>query len=467
MVPHTVLHMDGNRVAEAVGWDEERVRALAPDTASHTAADRLAQQPTWSEEGAGQDAVWGACKGSGSRPYRTVVDLASGTAHCTCPSRKLPCKHALALLLRRVREPLAGVEPPEWAGTWLAERRRRAARGAGGETERPSQGSGRSDTAARRARREARIAAGAEELEQRLADLLGEGLSASERGGASWEETAARMVDAQAPGLASRVRELTSVPGSGERWPERLLSECALLHLLDRAFLATHAGSAAIPPPLAETVRSRVGLTVETARLLSEGTDRLHDRWLVLAQRDTEEERLTARRTWLRGCASGRTALLLSFRAPGRPPEPRLPCGWLLEEELVFHPGAAPLRAARGEGSAPQRPAAGGAGPPGTSPLGALRAYGEAVRADPWLERWPAVLESVVPVPPAPGSSERWQLAAESGESALPVASRAGASELWRLTAVSGGRPVKVFGECGHQGFVPYTVWSGEEVVAL
>ncbi|TXS39723.1 hypothetical protein EAO77_36040, partial [Streptomyces sp. t39] len=55
--------------------------------------------------------------------------------------------------------------------------------------------------AAARPRRAARITAGTTELEQRLADLVRGGLAAAGRSGYGlWEETAARMVDAQAPG---------------------------------------------------------------------------------------------------------------------------------------------------------------------------------------------------------------------------------------------------------------------------
>jgi SWIM zinc finger len=43
--------------------------------------------------------VWGLCAGSGKRPYQTVVDLTGPAYKCSCPSRKFPCKHALALLL--------------------------------------------------------------------------------------------------------------------------------------------------------------------------------------------------------------------------------------------------------------------------------------------------------------------------------------------------------------------------------
>ncbi len=63
------------------------------------------------------------------------------------------------------------------------------------------------------------------------------------------------MVDAQAPGLAGRARELAAIPGSGPGWPVRLLEESALTHLLDRAWLAVDR----LPDPLAATVRTRVG----------------------------------------------------------------------------------------------------------------------------------------------------------------------------------------------------------------
>ncbi|CAM5639459.1 hypothetical protein SVIOM342S_06904 [Streptomyces violaceorubidus] len=88
------------------------------------------------------------------------------------------------------------------------------------------------EAARRRAERRAeRITAGATELEQRLADLLRAGLAGAERTGHGlWEETAARMVDAQAPELAlAPVRELGAIPSSGPGWPVRLLEECTML----------------------------------------------------------------------------------------------------------------------------------------------------------------------------------------------------------------------------------------------
>src|SRR5262249_38911485 len=80
-------------------------------------------------------------------------------------------------------------------------------------------------------------------------------------GYAHWDDIAARMVDAQAPGLAERLRALASVPHSGAGWDGRLLEEYALLHLLAVAYRR----QAELPPPLRDTVRSRVGFSLRPA----------------------------------------------------------------------------------------------------------------------------------------------------------------------------------------------------------
>ncbi|MGW7789566.1 SWIM zinc finger family protein, partial [Streptomyces tricolor] len=128
---------------QGVRWTAEQVLALAPDAASRKAGSRLGAAGPWSGTGSGEGTVWGLCKGSGSRPYQTVVDLAdaAGPAYkCSCPSRKFPCKHALGLLLLWAGDDGAvpgGAQPPDWAGQWLAGRRRRAGaertRAAGGQ----------------------------------------------------------------------------------------------------------------------------------------------------------------------------------------------------------------------------------------------------------------------------------------------------------------------------------------------
>ncbi|MER6569129.1 SWIM zinc finger family protein [Streptomyces sp. NPDC001093] len=445
---------------QGVRWTAEQVLSLAPDIASRKAGGKLGTAGPWSEAGSGEGTVWGLCKGSGSRPYQTVVDLAdaAGPAYtCSCPSRKFPCKHALGLLLLWAGDDgsvPASAEPPDWAGQWLSGRRRRAESKQGPSEGGSGSGSADPEAARRRAdRRAARVTAGATELEQRLADLLRGGLAAAEQAGYGlWDETAARMVDAQAPGLAARVRELGAIPASGAGWPARLLEECALLHLLDQGWLRRDR----LPDALAATVRSRLGLPAT-----ADGAS-LRDRWLVLAQYDTADPKLTTRRIWLHGAGSDRTRLLLSYGAAGRAPELSLPVGLVLDAELSAYPGAGQFRSALGERFAPPAPAA--FRPPGTSTAEAAARYGEALRDDPWLESVPVTLGGVIPVL----DGDEWQLADADTDSALPL-TRAARSRpgLWRLVALSGGAPVTVFGECGHRGFTPLTAWpdgAGEPV---
>ncbi|MFW6694629.1 SWIM zinc finger family protein [Streptomyces sp. MAR4 CNX-425] len=463
-------------------WSTDQVWGLAPDASSRTAAGKLAAAGPWAESGAAGDLVWGLCRGSGSRPYQTAVDLQGPAYKCSCPSRKFPCKHALGLLLRwaggevpevpregRERGERGDTGPvPEWAAEWLASRREKAERTAA--TAAPAAERAPDPAAAAEARRRAeqrlqRIASGATELEQRLTDLLRDGLAAAPRG-AVWEETAARMVDAQAPGLAARVRELGSLPASGPGWPARLLAECSLTHLLDQGFLRL----SELPEPLAATVRARVGLTVDAAGLLRGGT--LRDSWLVLAQEDADDGKLVTRRIWLHGARTDRMALLLVYGAAGRAPEQSLPTGLVLDAELAYYPGAYPLRAALGTVHAGPRSPAGGADgperavPPGAGIAAAAAAYGAALAADPWLEGIPVVLADVVPVPEE--GDDGWQLAQRTGDGALPLHPAAARGPgVWQLLAVSGGGPVTVFGEFGHAGFRPLTTWSAGTAVPL
>ncbi|MFF9484648.1 SWIM zinc finger family protein [Streptomyces sp. NPDC014676] len=433
---------------QGVRWTADQVLALAPDPASRTAGSRLGTAGPWSGAGSSDEGtVWGLCEGGGSAPYRTVVDVAdaSGPAyHCSCPSRTLPCEHALGLLLlwSGGDGAVPRGEAPEWAGRWIAGRRTRTE----GKQNPGSSGSAGPEAARRRAERRAeRVTAGAVELEQRLADLLRGGLAAAEQSGDGlWEETAARMVDAQAPGLAARVRELGTLAGTGPDRPVRLLEECALLHLLGRGWLRRER----LPEGLAATVRSRIGLPAP-----ADGPA-VRDRWLVLAQYDTADSRLTTRRIWLYGTDSGRTALLLSYGAAGRAPELALPVGLVLDAELSAYPGTGQQRMALGERFAPPAPT--DVRPPGTTTARAAARYGEALRDDPWLDSVPVTLDRVIPVPDGDG----WQLADADEDAALPLTPAARSRPgLWRLVALSGGAPVRVFGECGHRGFTPLAVW--------
>jgi len=81
-----------------VEWSRERIEQLAPDAASAKAGLGLAKPAQWRTLGRSDQVIWGECQGSGANPYQVRVALANAVYRCTCPSRKQPCKHTLALL---------------------------------------------------------------------------------------------------------------------------------------------------------------------------------------------------------------------------------------------------------------------------------------------------------------------------------------------------------------------------------
>jgi hypothetical protein len=451
-------------------WSAEQVLALAPDASSVAAGRKLSAGSTWSGLGAcAQPAVvWGLCRGSGKTPYRAAVDMAGPAFSCSCPSRKFPCKHALGLLLLWAAGgvPDAG-EPVDWAQSWLDSRAERVARAQARVQARVEKiatkdaGGGPADPVAalRRAeRRRDRMAGGLAELEQWLRDQVRTGLAAAPRGGyTAFDAVAARMVDAQVPGVAAVLRRLGSVVASGEGWPGRLLEEYALLHLLAAAGRSvTAAGGDADGLPA--TLLTHLGVGVAKEEVLARPAVR--DRWAVLGLRDEVEERLSVRRVWLRGERSARMALVMSFAVAGQSLDATLLPGSAVPADLHFYPGRVQLRALVGAGHGP-------VGRPGqvtgAGLESALQAWSQALARDPWTPGWPVVVADALPV----SHGGRWWLTC--GDEALPLVGQG--ESVWTLVAVCGGRATSVLAEVVPGGVRVISVLapgpSGDETVVV
>jgi hypothetical protein len=423
-------------------WNADQVLALAPDHSVATAGRGLATVRPWRDTGCDPAAVWGLCQGSGANPYQTCVDLAEPAYRCSCPSRKFPCKHALGLLLLWSDGVVDDGDRPDWVAAWLAtrgERKRKA----------PARPTDPATTAASRARREQKVQAGLAELERWLADQVRQGIAGAGRAGyGHWDAMAARLIDSQAPALASAVRRLAGAASA----PERLLAELGLIWLVVRAYGRIDQ----LPEDLAATVRSRVGFPVATDAVLS--GPKVRDEWAVAGRRDEFDERLSVRRVWLRGTTTGRPALVLSFAAPGATLAADLIPGTAVEAELCFYPGRLPLRAlvAQRYGEPRRLDRLIGA----ATVAQALAGYAQALAAEPWLERWPFVLERVVL---ARGERGRWSVVDRDGE-ALPVDPSAG--DPWRLVAAGGGAPATLVGEWTTAGLRPLSLFTDRLVLA-
>jgi len=228
-------------VAELKGWTVEQIAAVAPSPRSVAAAEPLAESSRWSALGGDDRALWGRCRGSGAEPYDTAVDHAEVAWRCTCPSRRHPCKHALALLLLWVRGGVPESSPPESVESWIGRRDRRAASTASGadagRSESPEGASpgatgdepgvdadvptpsDRDELDRSRDERVARMMEGLVELDRWLEDRIRTGLAdpALTRYG-TWDQLAARLVDARAGALANRVRRLAGLVGASPDW---------------------------------------------------------------------------------------------------------------------------------------------------------------------------------------------------------------------------------------------------------
>lgn len=447
----------------------DSVVGLASSPAVADAARGLATPTRWRDAGRSDRAVWGSCWGRAPEPYQVAVDLAGPAFRCTCPARRSPCRHGLGLLLLAAADPdaLPTAEPPEPVTRWLAGRDRpgRAPRTA------PA------DPAAQAARAEARatrIDAGVAELERWLADLVRQGLAAARaQPYRFWDAMAARLVDAQAPGLAGRVRRLAGVAASGEGWQERLLADLGLLHLAVRGWQRRDTLDEASRADL----RAVVGWPVPAEEVLAGPTVR--DRWVVLGRRRIVDERLSVQRVWLRGRSTGRDALSLTFVGPGQEFDASLVVGTVVDSDLAFYPGRRPLRAlvaarhgaaeavtgsaeaVTGSAETATRSAKTASGLPGVDRVAAApEALAAALAEDPWTERVPVVLTAVVPQPTDAG----WGLRDAAG-ALLPLAG--GRGDHWSLVAVAAGRPVTVAGEYADGRLAPLTVAAGEDLVPL
>lgn len=434
-------------------WNLAAVEKAAPDAASLAAARKLATPGPWSETGSTETLVWGKCQGSGKTPYQVSIDLGGPAYRCSCPSRKFPCKHALALLMLWVQGAGAvadAAEPADFAGEWASQRSERAEK----TVARDKAPVDPEVRARRQAERVETMTAGMADFGLWLADLVRAGTVAARRQPWSWWDTAAaRLVDAQLPGLAERVRDMGSTVNRREDWPDLLLAA------VGRWWSAVQAWQqwADLDERTRADLRTYVGWAQATDDVRA--GERATDAWVVLGAHRSEDGRIQQQRTWLRGEESGEVVQLLDFAAGGAPlPLPHL-TGSVLEATLALYPGSRPRRAlVIGEVTvrADRRPALTG----GTL-AGSLGDLADVLGLNPWGGRVAAVLAdaALLPLPDGAGA----QVVDGNGD-ALPLLA---ATPPWGALALTGGLPTLLVGELEPTGFRVLSVRVDDGLVAV
>ncbi len=433
-------------------WTPERILALAPDSSSASAGRGLAAKKNWVTLGKTDTAIWGECQGSGKNPYQTRIDPLEPAFKCSCPSRKFPCKHGLGLFLLLQSDAVAftGDTPPAWVTEWLEGRTKRV------EAKETKKAEVTADPKAgekRLAARTKKVSAGLKELSVWLRDLVRTGLSSVQNKPYSfWDGMGARLIDAQAPGAARMVRELAGIASSGEGWAERLLERLGKIHLLCEAYSRIEA----LPEAVQADVRTAIGFTQSQDELLEQPG--IEDCWHVLGIVEGIQDRLRSRRAWLQGEKSGHYAMLLDFAHGNLPFERILEPTSVLVGELVYFPSHHPARAIIKkaerdfESVTPKFE-----GLPNFEAV--LEQYAKAIAAQPWLERIPVTVSSLI----AHKMGESWVL---HDSSDLVLSLHPSYAQVPNLLAISGGHPITVFGEFDGQTLLPLMLQSSDGIFA-
>lgn len=362
-----------------MAYTHQTLEELAPDQASLAAARGLLAPKKWPLLAAEGELLWALYQGSGSTPYRAAFDGEDRGYTCSCPSRKFPCKHVLALawLALDRRDLFTADTRPDWVDEWLARRRRRPGVSPQGATTSPSaeDGAGQRPSldaavagpppaetvdpaaaarAARarernRERREEDTLRALDELDTWLGDQFARGLAAAVPALAEGARAIARrLADAKAGALATRLEGLPSRVGaaaSGER-EEALLAALGELHLVAE----TYRRAARLPAGLVADARHAVGWTSSREALQQDpATLRVRATFDVAATRDElQPDKLRRLETWLvaRDADSApRCALLVDYVPAATRGYAGLGVGDGVTGTLLFHSSAAPLRA--------------------------------------------------------------------------------------------------------------------------
>lgn len=396
----------------------ERIEALAPDQSSLTAARKLLKPATWPLLAAGEGLLWGECQGSGATPYRVIVSEADGGYKCTCPSRKFPCKHSLALMWLRADGKVAFTPArlPEWVKDWLGRRRgpsvapetttedgapkpkpsiELAATEAEPEADQKAEARAIAARERNRVEREAAVLAGLDDLDLWLADQVERGIAAFV--GQSSKECRAiaqRMVDAKAPGIAGRLdalpTRLFTLPEPVR--PHAAIQELGQIHLLSEAYRR----QADLPPSLVADVRQAAGWSLTREALLAdEMALRIKANWHVVATlSEVQPDRLRRVETWLMREAvqdvSPHFATLIDFVpvATGAASGGYVP-GDRIHAELIYYPSAKPLRAQIISISGGAQYSAEAFELPSATLEDSYADYERAITELPWLGTWP------------------------------------------------------------------------------
>lgn len=422
-------------------FNNEEISKLAPDDASLKAAKGLLNFTKWGSLGQDEIALWGECQGSGSNPYQVRVDKSSPAFKCSCPSRKFPCKHGLALLflLNQDASKFSQKTQPEWVSAWIQSRKNK---------EKPEpKPIAPEEKEKKESKRLTLMQTGLEEAQQWMQDRLKQGLMHLPSQPEIWQEISSSMINHKLPGMANLFNAMGKTVLTQENWTEGLSSQLGKTY-----FLSTLLENISFyPPAIAADIKQAIGVNLHKDEVLAQGNI-AKDTWLILGQNLEEENDLWARRIWIRGETTNHWGLILeySYKTPNF--EQHYKTGSLYRGEVAFYPSNAPLRcifthAERAEGKSVI---------PLSSLPQTLNKISTLIAKNPWQPTLPFFISHAIPY------MDENQCYAKIEDSVFKMS--ISEQHFWEIMSLSGGTPIALFAEWNGRTLSPLTSWKDDFV---
>ncbi|MGV6809914.1 MAG: SWIM zinc finger family protein [bacterium] len=447
-------------------WSSDQVNQLAPDAASIKAAKKLNKPAKWPLLGVSDDALWGECQGSGKKPYQTVIEFAEPAFKCTCPSRKFPCKHALALALIYAEQTstISESEPPAWVSDWLDKRQKKQAKKVTKDNTPVDEATLKKRAVAQQKRQQKRadnVDRGVQDLQQWLEDMTRQGLAQIAEDQSAWRKMAQRMVDAQAGGLARWLERCSDIRYQYTAWQAPLLREMGRLYLLLQAWQRIDT----LPDNVQAEVRSLIGFPVSQQVLQAQPI--VTDVWQIVGQTVEDNEGMSTQRTWLYGQNHQQFALLLDFAMRGKVLPIYPPVGTWVKNDLAYYPTATPLRAIIMNQThlsiTPPIPPENLNQPVQDCTTG-LQQFATHLAQSPWLQHYPLFIQGKLVQATASELDQQWHWC-DSNDHCLPL--HLNTDMVWKILALSGGYPSMLCALWDGAYLTPLSLWVENHCYSL
>lgn len=425
----------------------EKIRLIAPDEGTLERAKGLALSYLWKELKGNESILWGKYESTESHIYEPKVYVPELNYHCTCPSRKAPCKHVLALLLLKIKESAAIIntaeETPQSIRLWLKSL----------EEAKEKSAANQEIADKNRAKRLEQMAAGVEELEIWLSDMIQQGLAALEgQDEGYWQAVGAKMVDAKLGSIGRKLKLFVDLAGT-KHWHEQLLMDLSELYLLAQGFKRMEL----LPEALQQEILTVAGIAIKKQEVLDQHNG-ITDNWLAIGQTSGKEDKILYRRTWFLGEKTQHQGMVLEHAPAHIGFDTSWTVGAVYQGETLYYPSVYPLRMLFRQFRFSNEPFSNFVGFEDFEAF--LEAYAEATAAHPWIVAFPALLEDVIPV--VQGED---LLLLDKNRKFLNAKMRADSH--WKLLALSGGHSICVFGEWEKGTFFVMSALAENRLVVL